>query len=163
MVPSATLRFSTLSQAGLAGQSIPSLSFETPDLNSQRRLIERTAKDNYFPLTGRDSPTRLRLGGGLAMLLQKKTSKTRQKSSEPVGSVVFQTICQNPGCGNTFELRIMPRNTGVLASAVSCSHCRRPAGSLKTCGRLAPGVFAAKLVFRRQRPADRSENVSSED
>ena len=97
------------------------------------------------------------------MLLQKRTSKTRQKSSEPVGSVVFQTICQNPGCGNTFELRIMPRHTGALAGAVSCPRCRRPAGSLKSCGRLAPGVFAAKLVFKRQRPADRSENASSED
>jgi hypothetical protein len=97
------------------------------------------------------------------MLPNQKTLKTKTKSPESGSSVVFKTICENPGCGNTFELKIMPSHVGVLAGGVSCSRCRRPAGSLKICGRLAAGIFAAKLVFRRQRRADSSENVSRED
>jgi 5-methyltetrahydropteroyltriglutamate--homocysteine methyltransferase len=79
-----------------------------------------------------------------------------------VGSVVFETICQNPDRGISFELRIMPRLTGALAGAISCPRCRRPGGSLKSCGRLAPGVFAAKLVFKPQRSADRCRGSISD-
>jgi len=73
------------------------------------------------------------------------TKETR--SSEKLG-VVYRTVCQNPGCGATFDLRITPENAGLLSGTIACPKCRRHGGMLKPQGRLGNKLFAAKLVFR---------------
>ena len=93
-----------------------------------------------------------------------KTPGTKRTSSGDASpAVVYQTVCQNPGCGNTFELRVTARDTRTLAGNISCPRCRRPGGSLKTYGRLAPQVFSAKLIFKRQRSAETANGGSTED
>ena len=62
--------------------------------------------------------------------------------------IVYQTTCQNPGCGFSFELRITPQNAGLLGGTMACPRCHRHGGMLKPQGRLGQGVFAAKLIFR---------------
>jgi hypothetical protein len=62
--------------------------------------------------------------------------------------VVFSTSCQNPGCGNEFDLRITPGNAQFLSRFIACPYCRRNGGILKPQGRIGNGRFAAKLYFR---------------
>ena len=62
--------------------------------------------------------------------------------------VVYRTICQNPGCGFKFDLRITPENAGLLGATMACPRCRRPGGYLKSQGRIGDKLFAAKLLFR---------------
>jgi hypothetical protein len=69
------------------------------------------------------------------------------KISERPG-VVYRTVCQNPGCGATFDLRITPENASLLSGTIACPRCRRHGGMLKPQGRLGNKLFAAKLMFR---------------
>lgn len=62
--------------------------------------------------------------------------------------VVYRTVCQNPGCGFKFDLRITPENAGLLSGSLACPHCRRHGGQLKSQGRIGDKLFAAKLLFR---------------
>ncbi len=69
------------------------------------------------------------------------------KTSERPG-VVYRTVCQNPGCGATFDLRITPENASLLSGTIACPRCKRHGGMLKPQGRLGNKLFAAKLLFR---------------
>jgi len=61
--------------------------------------------------------------------------------------VVYRTVCQNPGCGYRFDLRITPENAGLLSGSIACPHCKRHGGFLKPQGRIGEKLFAAKLHF----------------
>ncbi len=78
--------------------------------------------------------------------MQTATTKEARSSEKP--GVVYRTVCQNPGCGATFDLRITPENAGLLSGTIACPRCRRHGGMLKPQGRLGNKLFAAKLVFR---------------
>ncbi len=62
--------------------------------------------------------------------------------------IVYRTVCQNPGCGYKFDLRITPENASLLSGSMSCPHCKRHGGQLKSQGRIGDKLFAAKLLFR---------------
>ena len=62
--------------------------------------------------------------------------------------IVYRTVCQNPGCGHTFDLRITAANAGVLGGTMPCPRCHRRGGMLKSQGRIGNRLLAAKLVFR---------------
>jgi len=62
--------------------------------------------------------------------------------------IVYRTICQNPGCGFKFDLKITPENASLLSGSMACPHCKRHGGQLKSQGRIGDKVFAAKLLFR---------------
>jgi len=79
--------------------------------------------------------------------MQAVASKTESKGAEKPG-VVYRTHCQNPGCGFRFDLRITSQNAGLLSGSMACPRCRRHGGFLKSEGRIAPKLFAAKLMFR---------------
>lgn len=69
--------------------------------------------------------------------------------TDPVAEgIIYRTICQNPGCGHTFSLRITPKDLGLLSGTMACPRCHRRGGMLKRTGRLADKLFAAKLIFR---------------
>jgi hypothetical protein len=72
---------------------------------------------------------------------------SRIKNHKALG-VVFTAICQNPGCGKKFDLRITPANAECLSRFIACPHCRRNGGLLKPQGRIGNRRFAAKLYFR---------------
>lgn len=77
------------------------------------------------------------------------TETTREpRKSKAEGGVVYRTVCQNPGCSHSFDLRITPQNAGMLSGTIACPRCRRHGGMLKPQGRLANKLFSAKLVFR---------------
>jgi hypothetical protein len=61
---------------------------------------------------------------------------------------VYRTVCQNPGCGFKFDLRITPDNASLLGGSMACPHCRRHGGQLKSLGRISEKLFGAKLSFR---------------
>ncbi len=75
-----------------------------------------------------------------------------QARQEPRGGnakgVVYRTVCQNPGCGCTFDLRITPETVSLLSGPLACPRCRRHGGMLKPQGRIGDKLFGAKLVFR---------------
>jgi hypothetical protein len=62
--------------------------------------------------------------------------------------VVYRTVCQNPGCGYRFDLRITPETVGMLSGPIACPQCHRHGGMLRSQGRIGDKLFAAKLVFR---------------
>jgi hypothetical protein len=62
--------------------------------------------------------------------------------------IVYRTLCQNPGCGFSFDLRITPENASLLSGSMPCPHCKRHGGQLKSQGRIGDKLFAAKLLFR---------------
>jgi hypothetical protein len=62
--------------------------------------------------------------------------------------IVYRTVCQNPGCGFKFDLRITPENASLLSGSMVCPHCKRHGGQLKSRGRISEKLFAAKLSFR---------------
>jgi hypothetical protein len=74
-------------------------------------------------------------------------SRHETKSSSIPG-IVYRTICQNPGCGFKFDLRITPQNASLLGGTMPCPHCKRHGGQLKSQGRISEKLFAAKLLFR---------------
>ena len=75
------------------------------------------------------------------------TLTQNQKNKTP-GGIVYRTVCQNPGCGHTFELTITPANASLLNGTLACPRCNRHGGMLKSQGRLGDKLFAAKLVYR---------------
>jgi len=62
--------------------------------------------------------------------------------------IVYRTVCRNPGCAFRFDLRITPENASLLGDSMTCPHCKRHGGQLKSQGRIAKKLFAAKLLFR---------------
>jgi hypothetical protein len=78
-----------------------------------------------------------------------QTAVSRQESRNG-GShgVVYRTLCQNPGCGYKFDLKITAQNAGLLSASIACPHCKRNGGFLKSQGRIGDKLFAAKLMFR---------------
>lgn len=79
--------------------------------------------------------------------MQTATNKPESRTTTSAG-VVYRTICQNPGCGFKFDLRITPENAGLLSRSIDCPHCNRHGGFLKSQGRIGDKLFAAKLLFR---------------
>jgi hypothetical protein len=69
------------------------------------------------------------------------------KTSERPG-ITYRTVCQNPGCGAIFDLRIAPENASLLSGTMACPRCRRHGGMLKPQGRLGNKLLAAKLLYR---------------
>ena len=65
--------------------------------------------------------------------------------------IVYRTVCRNPGCGFEFDLRITPDNASLLGGSMACPHCKRHGGQLKSQGRIGAKLFAAKLLFSRER------------
>lgn len=87
-----------------------------------------------------------------------RTGINQETSKTETPGVVYRTVCQNPGCGATFDLRITPENASMLSGTIACPRCRRHGGMLKPQGRLGNKLFAAKLLFRMTNTAyDRSE------
>ncbi len=70
------------------------------------------------------------------------------KTTDSSPGIVYRTVCQNPGCGHSFDIRITPKDVGLLSGTMPCPRCRRHGGALKPAGRLGDKLFAAKLVFR---------------
>jgi hypothetical protein len=76
-------------------------------------------------------------------------SEIRQEiENQELPGVVYRTNCQNPGCGCVFDLRITPKNAGLLSGTLACPRCKRHGGMLKPAGRLGDKLFSAKLVFK---------------
>jgi hypothetical protein len=80
--------------------------------------------------------------------MQTESVNHENNKSKSEGGVVYRTICQNPGCAHTFDLRVTPANASVLSGTMACPRCRRHGGMLKPLGRLGNKLFSAKLVFR---------------
>ena len=78
--------------------------------------------------------------------MQTEVNQATQTNETP--GVVYRTVCQNPGCGATFDLRITPENASMLSGTIACPRCKRHGGMLKPQGRLGNKLFAAKLLFR---------------
>ena len=74
-------------------------------------------------------------------------SKPETRNTNTKG-VVYRTVCHNPGCGFTFDLRITPETASLLSGPIACPRCRRHGGSLKPQGRIGDKIFGAKLMFR---------------
>lgn len=72
---------------------------------------------------------------------------TGTKTSERPG-ITYRTVCQNPGCGAIFDLRIAPENASLLSGTMACPRCHRRGGMLKPQGRLRRKLFAAMLLYR---------------
>jgi hypothetical protein len=80
--------------------------------------------------------------------MQSAANKHESKRTSSSQGVVYRTICQNPGCGFKFDLKITPENAGLLSAPIACQHCKRHGGFLKSQGRIGDKLFAAKLFFR---------------
>jgi hypothetical protein len=83
-------------------------------------------------------------------------SVTNAKKSQP--GVVYQTVCQNPGCGHTFNLQITPQNASMLSGPIACPRCRRHGGMLKSQGRIGDKLFGAKLIYKLTGVAPRPDD-----
>jgi hypothetical protein len=79
--------------------------------------------------------------------MQTAVSRNESRTNDNRG-IVYRTVCQNPGCGFKFDLRITPQNASLLGGSVACPHCKRHGGQLKSQGRISEKLFAAKLLFR---------------
>jgi hypothetical protein len=77
-----------------------------------------------------------------------QTEIARQTSKTKTSGIIYRTVCQNPGCGHSFDLRITPENAGLLSGTMACPRCNRHGGMLKSQGRLGDKLFAAKLIYR---------------
>jgi hypothetical protein len=77
-----------------------------------------------------------------------RVTGTDSKISQSGPGVVFSASCQNPGCGNEFDLTITPANAECLSRFIACPYCRRNGGLLKPQGKIGNRRFAAKLYFR---------------
>ena len=87
--------------------------------------------------------------------MQTAVSRHETKSTGTPG-IVYRTICQNPGCGFKFDLRITPQNASLLGGTMPCPHCKRHGGQLKSQGRIS------EKTVRRQAavPPDRDWTVA---
>jgi len=77
-----------------------------------------------------------------------QTAVSKHETSTTNKGIVYRTVCQNPGCGVQFDLRITPANAGLLSGTMACPRCKRHGGFLKPQGRIGDKLFAAKLQFR---------------
>ena len=80
--------------------------------------------------------------------MESMSTGTDLKTSRNAPGVVFSASCQNPGCGNEFDLKITPANAECLSRFIACPYCLRKGGFLKPQGRIGNRRFAAKLYFR---------------
>jgi hypothetical protein len=76
------------------------------------------------------------------------TAVKPENLTDDMPGVVYRTVCQNPGCAYTFDLRITPKNAGLLSGTLACPRCKRHGGMLKPSGKLRDKLFSAKLVFK---------------
>ena len=79
--------------------------------------------------------------------MQTSVSRNESRTTGNDG-IIYRTVCQNPGCGFKFDLRITPQNASLLGGSMACPHCKRHGGQLKSQGRISQKLFAAKLLFR---------------
>ena len=79
--------------------------------------------------------------------MQTSVSRNESRTTGNQG-IVYRTVCQNPGCGFKFDLRVTPENASLLSVPMACPHCKRHGGQLKSQGRISEKFFAAKLLFR---------------
>jgi hypothetical protein len=79
------------------------------------------------------------------MQIAANRDESRTTSSQ---GIVYRTVCENPGCGFRFDLRITAENASLLGGSMTCPHCRRHGGQLKPQGRIREKLFAARLQFR---------------
>jgi hypothetical protein len=95
-----------------------------------------------------------------------RSGRTETKTAERPG-VVYRTVCQNPRCGTTFDLRITPQNASLLSGTMACPRYRRHGGMFKPQGRLGNNLLAAKLLYRAtgvaSKLADEDEPLLGED
>jgi hypothetical protein len=80
--------------------------------------------------------------------VQTETLNHESRKNKSEGGIVYRTVCQNPGCGHSFDLRVTPQNASLLSGTMPCPRCRRHGGMLKPQGRLGNKLFSANLVFR---------------
>ncbi len=80
------------------------------------------------------------------------TATIRRSNKNPAaGEVVYMTVCENPGCGFGFDLKVTHANVGLLSRRFACPQCRRPGGILKRDRRLGDRLFSSRLQFRDSR------------
>jgi hypothetical protein len=79
--------------------------------------------------------------------MQTSVSRNESRATGNQG-IVYRTVCQNPGCGFKFDLGITPENASLLSGPITCPHCKRHGGQLKSLGRISEKHFAGKLLFR---------------
>ena len=79
--------------------------------------------------------------------MQTSVSRNESRTTGNEG-IIYRTVCQNPGCGFKFDLKITPQNASLLSGSMACPHCKRHGGQLKSQGRISEKLFAAKLLFR---------------
>ncbi len=77
-----------------------------------------------------------------------QSTANRDFQTDDAPGVVYRTLCQNPGCGYRFDLKITPKNAGLLGGMMACPRCKRHGGMLKPSGRLGDKLFSAKLLFK---------------
>ena len=91
---------------------------------------------------------------------------TETKTAERPG-IVYRTVCQNPGCGATFDLRITPQNAGLLSGDDGVSAMPQAWWDAEATRRLGNKLFAAKLLYRAtgvaSSRADEEEPLFGED
>ena len=75
------------------------------------------------------------------------SSVRHESGSIATNGIVYRTVCLNPGCGFKFDLKITLENAGLLGGSITCPHCKRHGGQLKSLGRISEKLFAAKLAF----------------
>jgi hypothetical protein len=80
--------------------------------------------------------------------MQATAYKIEPRNDDNTPGIVYRTVCQNPGCGGTFDLKITPKNAGLLSGTLACPRCRRHGGMLKPAGRLGDKLYSAKLFFK---------------
>jgi hypothetical protein len=84
------------------------------------------------------------------------TTQSANAKKTQVG-VVYRTVCQNPGCGHSFDLHITPQTASMLSGPIACPRCRRHGGMLKSQGRIGDKLFGAKLIYRMTGVAPRPD------
>ncbi|MGD0291176.1 MAG: hypothetical protein ABSC63_16150 [Candidatus Binataceae bacterium] len=80
--------------------------------------------------------------------MQNSSTQTIATANKSQPGVVYRTVCQNPGCEHTFDLRITPQTASMLSGPIACPRCHRHGGMLKSQGRIGDKLFGAKLVYR---------------
>ena len=96
--------------------------------------------------------------------MQTSVSRNESRTTGNDG-IIYRTVCQNPGCGFKFDLRITPQNASLLSGSMACPHCKRHGGQLKSQGRITEKIFAAKLLFHATRvgPARSDDDETGAD
>jgi hypothetical protein len=54
--------------------------------------------------------------------MQTSVSRNESRTTRDHG-IVYLTVCQNPGCGFKFDLKITPANASFLSGSASCPPC----------------------------------------